>query len=302
MVRMWMLVKTMWRTLARLLRHFGWGALLPLVAAMGMALLGVQPWTVALVVLALIVAAWWPAIAADLVPATMLVAGIWALMVTAVAGAQVNWLVTGRSFTFRGPPHILVEAPGAPKSWHRPAPPPTSLPGPRVVISGPGGKGHAFVPYTLKGVPYPVKGVPYTVKGNVAATARGAQLLPWRPGGPSSWLAQAGPPPRPFPGGPPQAVVHSGGLLPTGLLVPLALLLLALGLWLTPRAMARLRDRMPWLVPYLRRWALEHRWGVLLVPVAVFGLVVFGVHPWTVAAVLVAVIAAVRWPKVAADL
>ena len=71
---------------------------------------------------------------------------------------------------------------------------------------------------------------------------------------------------------------------------------------LTPRAMASLRDRMPWLVPYLRRWALENRWGVLLIPVTLFGLVVFGVHPWTVAAVLVAVIAAVRWPKVAADL
>jgi signal transduction histidine kinase len=66
--------------------------------------------------------------------------------------------------------------------------------------------------------------------------------------------------------------------------------------------MARLRDRMPWLVPYLRRRALENRWGVLLIPVTMFGLVVFGVHPWTVALVLVAVIAAVRWPKVAADL
>jgi signal transduction histidine kinase len=36
--------------------------------------------------------------------------------------------------------------------------------------------------------------------------------------------------------------------------------------------------------------------------VAAFGLVVFGVHPWTVAALLAAVLAAVRWPKVAADL
>ena len=100
----------------------------------------------------------------------------------------------------------------------------------------------------------------------------------------------------------PLRVGHGGGLLPTGLLVPLALLLLALGLWLTPRAVARLRDRMPWLVPYLRRWAVENRWGVLLIPVTMFGLVVFGVRPWTVAAVLVSVIAAVRWPKVAADL
>jgi signal transduction histidine kinase len=46
----------------------------------------------------------------------------------------------------------------------------------------------------------------------------------------------------------------------------------------------------------------ENRWGTLLVPVAVAGLPVFGVHPWTVAAVMAALIVAIRWPAIAADL
>src|SRR5215471_19713036 len=102
MVGMWILVKTVWKTLARILRHFGWGGLLPLVAAMGMALFGVLPWTVALVLLALIVAAWWPTIAADLLPVTMLLAGIWALMVAA-AGTAMSWTVASRTFAFHAP-------------------------------------------------------------------------------------------------------------------------------------------------------------------------------------------------------
>jgi signal transduction histidine kinase len=164
----------------------------------------------------------------------------------------------------------------------------------------------------------PVKGPGFTIYGpkgqviqeNLVAPAHGVHAVAG-PGGRITalpWPATLngpfpGPPGgRPKPVGLPHPVGHGGGLLPTGLLVPLALLLLALGLWLTPRAMARLRDRMPWLVPYLRRWAVENRWGVLLIPVTMFGLVVFGVRPWTVAAVLIAVIAAVRWPKAAADL
>src|SRR5215469_11833090 len=106
MVGMWILVKTVWKTLARILRHFGWGGLLPVVAAMGMALFGVLPWTVALVLCALVVAAWWPAIAADLLPVSMLLAGIWALLVAAVAGSGVSW-VAAKTFTLRGPPGKL---------------------------------------------------------------------------------------------------------------------------------------------------------------------------------------------------
>jgi signal transduction histidine kinase len=286
-------VKTVWKTVARILRHFGWGGLLPVVAAMGMALFGVLPWTVALVLLALIVAAWWPAIAADLLPVTMLLAGIWALMVAA-AGTAMNWSVA-RTFAFSAP---QVFARKLKIDRKMPPGPPRAI----TVKSPPGG-----------GVP--VKG--YTVFGpqgqviqqNFVTPAQSVHAMAG-PGGSITVLPWNATPRGPFPGsfgaprpvGGPVPVPHGGGLLPTGLLVPLALLLLALGLWLTPRAMASLRDRMPWLVPYVRRWALENRWGVLLIPVTLFGLMVFGVHPWTVAAVLVALIAAVRWPKVAADL
>jgi signal transduction histidine kinase len=317
MVGMWILVKTVWKTVARILRHFGWGGLLPVVAAMGMALFGVLPWTVALVVLALVVAAWWPAIAADLLPVTMLLAGIWALLVAAVAGSTVNWSVAGRSFAFRGPQALAMKIKIARKM-------PPGGGGKGKTVKSPGGGGVAVKSPGGGGVPLkgpggggvPAQGPTFTspgpkgqvaFNGNVVGPAHTMQGMPG-PGGRFTVFPGNVTLTGPIHGGPfsavgtPHPIGHGGGLLPTGLLVPLALLLLALGLWLTPRATARLRDRMPWLVPYVRRWALENRWGVLLVPVTLFGLVVFGVHPWTVAAVLVAVIAAVRWPKVAADL
>ena len=52
----------------------------------------------------------------------------------------------------------------------------------------------------------------------------------------------------------------------------------------------------------LRRRMLENRWGILLVPVALLGLTVFGVHLWTVAALLACLVTTVRWPVIAADL
>ena len=303
MVGMWILVKVAWKTLARLLRHFGWGGLLPLVAAMGMALFGVLPWTVALVVLALIVAAWWPAIAADLLPVTMLLAGIWALMVAAVAGATVNWVVAGRSITFSAPQALVKKLQAARAGGGKGMTVKgggvafTKGPQGQVFINGP--QGQVFI----NGPQGQVIQQNFATRSVHAAAGPGGGITTLSPTpGPRGPAFFGGPGGPPKPLGLPHPVVHGGGLLPTGLLVPLALLLLALGLWLTPRAMARLRDRMPWLVPYLRRRALENRWGVLLIPVTMFGLVVFGVHPWTVALVLVAVIAAVRWPKVAADL
>jgi signal transduction histidine kinase len=296
MVGMWILVKTVWKTLARILRHFGWGGLLPVVAAMGMALFGVLPWTVALVLCALIVAAWWPAVAADLLPVTMLLAGIWALMVAAVAGSTVNWFAASRTFTFRGP-QVLARKPISSFAKKMPSGPGhAAVQGSGITVYGPKGQviqeslAQARSVHAMAGPGGGITVLPWTAK------LHGQVPIPPGPVKPVGPFVSV---PRPV-GGPVPA--HGGGLLPTGLLVPLALLLLALGLWLTPRAMARLRDRMPWLVPYLRRWAVENRWGVLLVPVTMFGLVVFGVHPWTVAAVLVAVIAVVRWPKVAADL
>jgi signal transduction histidine kinase len=93
-----------------------------------------------------------------------------------------------------------------------------------------------------------------------------------------------------------------GGVWPFGLLVPLALLLLTLGLWLLPRTVSALRTHTAGLLSYLRQRMLENRWGILLIPVALLGLTVFGVQPWTVALVLASVVTAVRWPVIAADL
>jgi signal transduction histidine kinase len=92
------------------------------------------------------------------------------------------------------------------------------------------------------------------------------------------------------------------GPLPAGILVPLALLLLALGLWLTPRMLASLWAHATRLLPYLRRWPQQGRWGVLLVPVAALGLAEFGVNVWTIAAVPVALLLVIRRPVIGADL
>jgi signal transduction histidine kinase len=95
---------------------------------------------------------------------------------------------------------------------------------------------------------------------------------------------------------------HGPGLWQGRLLVPVALVLLTLGLWLAPRTLADVRARVATVAPDLRAWVRENRWGALLVPVAVVGLPVFGVHPWTVAAVMAALVVAIRWPAIAADL
>ena len=80
------------------------------------------------------------------------------------------------------------------------------------------------------------------------------------------------------------------------------MLLLTLGLWLLPRSTSALRTHAAGLLFTLRRRMLENRWGILLIPVALLGLTVFGVHLWTVAAVLVSIVTAARWPVIAADL
>jgi signal transduction histidine kinase len=101
---------------------------------------------------------------------------------------------------------------------------------------------------------------------------------------------------------PPWAVQAPAGLWHGRLLVPLALLLLTLGLWLTPRTLAGLRGRGAVLAPEVRRWLVANRWGVLLVPVTLIGLTVFGLHPWTIAAVIAGIVVLARWPRAAADL
>jgi signal transduction histidine kinase len=117
-------------------------------------------------------------------------------------------------------------------------------------------------------------------------------------GPPSGWIAVGKPgAPGPFGGAGPGT-----GLVPSWLLVPLALVMLTVGLWLMPRSLARLRERAGPLTPYLRQRVRETGWGLALVPVTVIGLSVFGVRPWTGAAVIAALVITIWWPKVAADL
>jgi signal transduction histidine kinase len=106
------------------------------------------------------------------------------------------------------------------------------------------------------------------------------------------------------PGGP-RAIVGVGppGSSPwAGRLVPVALLLIALGLWLAPRTFAEFRQRTPGLLPYLRRRMQEIRWGIILVPAAALSLAIFGVNPVTVGMIPVAALITLRWPRIAADL
>ena len=90
---MWILIIVCWRVITRLLRHLGRGMLLVPVAGMGLALFGVRPWTVAAVLLAVIVAVWRPALAAVMLPVTMVVAGISGLVVAATEPGAGFWTV-----------------------------------------------------------------------------------------------------------------------------------------------------------------------------------------------------------------
>ncbi len=278
---MWILFIVLSRVILRLLRRLGRGVLLVPVAAMGMALFGVRPWTVAAIVLAVIVTVWRPGVAAVLLPVTMVVAGISGLVVAAAAPTSTSWVV----YALGALKKRLVNGPASPKAIAG---------GSARIVKGAVVDGHQVVVNQFGPVP-----------GNRIAVKVPA-------------IAQAGgPPPKAFVqmGGAPRWVmfgrdgipaVHAhpagAGLWPGGLLVPLALLLLTLGLWLAPRSAATLRTHSAGLLSYLRQRMLENRWGILLIPVALLGLTVFGVQLWTVAVVLVCVVTAVRWPAIAADL
>src|SRR5262249_46223918 len=86
------------------------------------------------------------------------------------------------------------------------------------------------------------------------------------------------------------------------LLVPVALLLLTLGLWLASRMLAGLGARMAARLPELRRWLAKNRWALLLVPVVAVAMAAFGAHPWTIAGIIAAVIIVIRGPGIAAGL
>jgi signal transduction histidine kinase len=274
---MLILVTVVWRVVARLLRYLGRGALLVPVAAIGVGLFGLRPWTVAAVVLALVVAVWRPVVAAVLLPVSMVVAGISGLVVAATTPARSWWAVSALpAFTER-----LTSGPKPVK------------PGQVAITWSRSPAGLRFTTDRL--APRPGGGA--AVKGltgghlTVAAPKFTVQMATG-PG--SSWTVRGGRLPT-------QIHVAGAGFWP-GSLVPLALLLLTLGLWLLPHTVAALRTQTAGLVSSLRLRMLENRWGVLLVPVALLGLTVFGVHAWTVVLVVVCVVTVARWPVIAADL
>ncbi|MDX6336693.1 MAG: hypothetical protein QOG05_4033 [Streptosporangiaceae bacterium] len=294
MADMWILFMVGWRVIRRLLRTLGRGVLLVPVAAMGMALFGVRPWTVAAVGLAVIVAIWRPGVAGVLLPVTMVIAGISGLVVAATQSGSGFWVVSVLGPLKRRLVRGTVRRP--PVSVKR-----AIVKGHQVVVARPGaGGGPSRLVQVPAGVhvnwnPGPVTGAA-TLSGGpgtkiaMQASPAAAWQAAGRAGGAAFHIT---------PGG---GIGSGGGLWRGGLLVPLALLLLTLGLWLLPRSVAALRTHAAGLVSSLRQRMLENRWGILLVPVALLGLTVFGVQLWTVAAVLVSVVTAVRWPVIAADL
>jgi signal transduction histidine kinase/uncharacterized membrane protein YvlD (DUF360 family) len=305
---MGILVTVLWRVIGRLLRRLGRGVLLVPVAAMAPLLFGLRPWTVAAVLLAVVVALWRPVVAAMVLPVTMVVAGISGLVVAATTPAPTWWAVSALAAIKQR----LVSGPAAAKIAQIRIVRRGVVSGRRTVHArlapGPGSRA------ALKGPAGPQFKVPAGAQFKVPAGAQfkvpaGAQIdMPAGPhfyGQPKiamqalagrgwSWTVRGG--------GPPVQIHRAGGGFWPGYLVPLALLLLTLGLWLLPRTVAALRTHTAGLLSYLRTRMLENRWGILLIPVALLGLTVFGLHLWTVALVLVCAVTAVRWPALAADL
>ena len=262
------LVKLMWRMLTRLLRQLGPGALLVPVAAISMVLFGVSVWTLAAVVLALILAFRAPAAASCLLPVTMVGLGVGGLI---AAAANPSGPVTAVVMRFIPKPlraSWFASHPASNLSSPRP---------PRQAVWQMAGATRLSHPPQLF--------LPAKTAFLPAKTA-----FPPAGGAGQTYVGAAGP------------FAHGPGLWQGRLLVPVALVLLTLGLWLAPRTLADVRARVATVAPDLRAWVRENRWGALLVPVAVVGLPVFGVHPWTVAAVMAALVVAIRWPAIAADL
>jgi signal transduction histidine kinase len=258
MVVMWTVMILVWRMLSKVLRRYGRWALVVPVAAMGAAVFGLNVWTAATVMLALLLAVllalvlvgWRQAGASGLLPVTMLGAGLCGLW--AAASMARSWAAAGLSVW-----SVLTV--------------PMRLPGliisPRVLVSaGPANLRAASVSFARPSRPWGV------VTERIFRPVR------------------------------PQVVFLGHSLWWGRLLVLGSLLLLALGLWLSPRALADLRALTTRVAPRLRRWRREGNWGILLVPVTSFGLTIFGVRPWTVAAIVAAIVITIRWPRLAADL
>jgi signal transduction histidine kinase/uncharacterized membrane protein YvlD (DUF360 family) len=309
---MWLVMKLLWRMLTRLLRHVGWGALLVPVAAIGMAVFGLSLWTIAAVVLAVIVAVRRPAVAAALVPVAMVCLGLSGLVVAAAApGLSGIWAGPNFSYTV-----LQVNAPVT--RWLSGLPAGARLGQAQAAA----GQGNVTVHGAARRKPVARKIVvrktvprsgatgkvaaPQVAVGSLAGSAYGVTQPPPIPPAPpfanvDHWTVRPGPGPL-IKLGPRRPFTPNPGWWRGRLLVPVALILLTLGLWLVPRTLAALRARLATQDSDLRTWMRENRWGLLLVPVTVVGLSVFGVRPWTIAAVVAALIVVVKWPQVAADL
>ena len=128
MVVVWMLMILVWRMLSKMLRRFGRWALIMPVAGMGAALFGLNVWTAATVLLALLLAVllalvligWRQAGRSGALPMAMLGAGICGLWTAAsMARSWAAGISVWNAFTVRavilGPmPRIAAESPVAP--------------------------------------------------------------------------------------------------------------------------------------------------------------------------------------------
>ncbi len=321
---MWLLLKLCYRTFSRMLRRFGLGLLLIPVTAVALALFGLHLWTVLALLLALAVAFWWPTVAAALLPVIMVTVGVAGLVLAGtVSGPSGNWVSSAISvfqvkaigmpragWMIKTPAGMqMVQlpvaaarfglGPGGTISFAGNVPPPAAARIAQAQVTYQVHKAAAVKrvhvdkkavgrPPNVKQPPArPIAGSPPALRparfGYVAVPGHGVQF--WSgPGGPRAVIAPARPSPW------------------TGRLVPVALLLIALGLWLAPRTFAEFRQRTPGLLPYLRRRMQEIRWGILLVPTAVLGLTIFGVNPVTLGLIPAAAVITLRWPRIAADL
>ena len=272
---------------------------------------GITLWTVAAVALSVILVVRRPGTAAALLPVSLVCAGIWGLALAAAMPGMATWTAMpfggqawvalsiapnghGTVVKYGAAPAQVKARNKAGVSWEVLPPPAATvhklLPPPGAVFAVPAPPGALHRPPRAW---QPGGGLVTRLHQRGGLTVSMAKL--YRPVG----LITFG---KPGPSGPVGWAGPGTGLVPSWLLVPLALVMLTVGLWLAPRSFSRLRQRAGPLAPYLRRRAGEIGWGLALVPATVIGLSVFGVRPWTVAAVIAALIVTIRWPQVAADL
>ena len=281
---MWIFLVLMWRIVGKVLRRVGWGGLLIPVAAMGMALAGVHFWTVALVLIALAVVLRKPLLAAALLPLSMISAGLAGLVVAAMTpGGSMNYFVRA----VMAKPQVAWEVLPQAVAGYIPAkggPVTYVLPKATVVWT----KGTAARHQVLAQVPWVRDWAVRPVAGSKPLAVSYAIDKGPEPGAQAWSVAGVG---------------RSVGGWQGHLLVPVALLLLTIGLWLAPRMLRGVRPLAASRMPELRRWLAANRWALLLPPVVGVGMAAFGAQPWTIAAVVAAlVIIVIRWPVITADM